>query len=117
MWSIPSGLKVYLAMGDIDMRKSVNGLSLLVSEVLERDVFSGHMFVFSNRRKTIVKILYWDRNGFCIWYKRLEKEVFRWPKEEVEIKEIGHRELMWLLEGLELSQRGAHKVLRGMIIN
>jgi len=63
MWSIPSGLKVYLAMGDIDMRKSVNGLSLLVSEVLERDVFSGHMFVFSNRRKTIVKILYWDRNG------------------------------------------------------
>lgn len=117
MWVIPSGLKVYLALGSTDMRKSVNGLSLLVSEVLDHDPLSGHLFVFCNRRKTILKILYWDRNGFCLWYKRLEKDVFRWPRDEGEVMEIGHRELMWLLDGLEVKQYRAHRSLRDMIIN
>ncbi len=117
MWVIPSGLKVYLALGSTDMRKSVNGLSLLVSEVLDHDPLSGHLFVFCNRRKTILKILYWDRNGFCLWYKRLEKDVFPWPGDEGEVMEIGHRELMWLLDGLEVKQHSAHRSLRNTIIN
>jgi len=58
MWIFPSGMKVYLALGQTDMRKSVNGLSIIVSEYLEQDPFSGHLFVFCNRRKNILKILY-----------------------------------------------------------
>ena len=117
MWVVPPGLKVYLALGFTDMRKSVNGLSLIINDILDQDPLSGHLFVFCNRRKTIIKILYWDRNGFCLWYKRLEKDMFRWPAREAELLEIGHRELMWLLEGLELKQRRAHRQLKDMIIN
>ncbi len=117
MLLLPPGLKVYLALGHTDMRKSVNGLSLLVSDVFEEDPFSGHMFVFCNRRGTILKILYWDRNGFCLWYKRLEKERFRWPLDKSKLKEVGPRELSWLLAGLELHQVGAHSSLTGMAIS
>ena len=104
-----SGIKVYLVLGITDMRKSVNGLSILVSEHIGLDPFTGHLFVFCNRRKNILKILYWDRNGFCLWYKKLEKMLFRWPSEESEILEIGSRELGWLLDGLELSQPLAYR--------
>ncbi len=117
MWAPAPGLKVYLAMGVTDMRKSVNGLSLIVSEVLEQDPFSGHLFVFCNRPRTIVKILYWDRNGFCLWYKRLEKERFNWPRDENELKEIGPRQLQWLLDGLEIEQTGAHRPIKQKILN
>jgi transposase len=64
-------IKVLLAVGVTDMRKSINGLSILVAEQLELDPLSGHLFAFCNRKRDIVKILYWDRNGFCLWQKRL----------------------------------------------
>jgi transposase len=105
------GVKIYLGLGHTDMRKSINGLSILVERHLELDPFSGHLFVFCNRRHTILKILYWDRNGFCIWQKRLEKEYFKWPKTLGEPIVIDERELMWLMEGLEMEQKGAHKRL------
>jgi transposase len=76
---LPLQTKVYLAVGRTDMRKSINGLSILVDEVLEMNPFSGHLFAFSNRRRNMIKILYWCRNGFCLWQKRLEKDRFRWP--------------------------------------
>lgn len=103
------GRRVYLALGATDMRKAINGLSLLVSEELEGELLSGDLFVFSNRNGNIVKILYWDRNGFCLWQKRLEKHKFKWPKREGEILEIGVRELEWLLDGLDIAQ--AHERL------
>lgn len=99
-----SGVKVYLVLGITDMRKSVNGLSIMVSEYIGKDPLSGHLFVFCNRRKNILKILYWERNGFCLWYKKLEKELFKWPGNESEVLEIGSRELRWLLDGLDLKQ-------------
>jgi transposase len=109
---LPSGgMKVYLALGNTDMRKSINGLSILVESSMELDPFSGHLFVFCNRRRNMLKVLYWDRNGFCLWHKRLEKHRFRWPKGEMDICQIGQRELMWLIEGLEIQQKGAHKSL------
>lgn len=111
MLAFSAHTKVYLATGSTDMRRSIDGLSLLVSAQLELDPLSGSVFVFSNRRRTIVKVLYWDRNGFCLWQKRLEKEHFRWPGPQDEIVEIGARELMWLLEGLPIEQRSAHKEL------
>ena len=95
-------VKVYLALGITDMRKAINGLSIIVEERMELDPFSGHLFVFCNRRRTILKILYWDRNGFCLWHKRLEHDRFRWPKTESQVPEISSRELRWLLEGLDI---------------
>jgi len=93
------GLRVYLAVGVTDMRKSINGLSILVQDQLDLDPLSGHLFVFCNRRRDMVKVLYWDRNGFCLWHKRLERERFRWPESEEEVLQIDSRELGWLMEG------------------
>ena len=61
--------KVFLVLGTTDMRKAIDGLSLVVASQLDRDAFSGHLYAFCNRDRTIVKILYWDRNGFCLWQK------------------------------------------------
>ena len=112
MLALSAGTKVFLAAGSTDLRRSIDGLALLVAAQLEMDPLSGHLFVFCNRRRTIVKVLYWDRNGFCLWEKRLEKEVFRWPAMEVEVVEVGTRELSWLLEGLQIKQKSAHRELR-----
>jgi transposase len=109
---IPTHTKVYLALGSTDMRKAMNGLSILVEERLELDPFSGHFFVFCNRRRDRVKILYWDRNGFCLWQKRLEKDRFIWPEVSDDVMEIDHRSLNWLLEGLDLYRVKAHQQLR-----
>jgi transposase len=108
MFAPPVNTKVYLAVGNTDMRKAINGLSILVEDRLELDPFSGHLFVFCNRRRTIVKILYWCGNGFCLWQKRLEKHYFRWPVSEHDVMTIGYRELMWLLDGLRLPVKGTH---------
>ena len=111
MIAVPSGTRVYLAVGPTDMRKSINGLAALVETEMERSAVSGHLFVFCNRARTIVKALYWDHNGFCLWQKRLEAERFRWPRIEEEVLEIEPRQLLWLLSGLEMEQAGSHRRL------
>jgi len=111
MWFHPSGLKVYLGLGHTDMRKSIDGLSVLVSNHLKEDPFSGHLYVFCNRKHTILKLLYWENNGFCLWHKRLEKHRFRWPVEPGDVKEISNRELDWLISGLNINQVDAHEKL------
>ena len=103
--------KVYLALGATDMRKAINGLSMLTQGTLELDPFSGHLFVFCNRRRTIIKILYWDRNGFALWQKRLERQAFRWPESHEQVLEVSVRELRWLLEGLDFRNMKAHRKL------
>ena len=108
MLSALPGVKVYLAMGVTDMRKAINGLSILVEDQMELDPFTGHLFGFCNRKRDIIKILYWDRNGFCLWQKRLEKDRFRWPESEEDILGIGNRELIWLVDGLSIAQHEAH---------
>ena len=108
---LPSHTRVYLALGHTDMRKSINGLSILVETQLQMDPFSGHLFVFCNRRCQIIKILYWDRNGFALWHKRLEKHRFSWPQSEEQLLCIDARQLGWLLEGLPFHQVRAHGVL------
>jgi len=113
---MPLSTRVYLALGSTDMRKAINGLSILVESRLQLDPFSGHLFVFCNRRRNNLKILYWDRNGFCLWQKRLEKHAFRWPQTEKQILEIDRRQLIWLLEGLEFQQACAHGTLSYRIL-
>ena len=98
----PSHLRVFLAPGNTDMRKAINTLSILVEDSLCLDPFSGHLFVFCNRSRTILKVLYWDRNGFCLWQKRLEKHRFTWPQDRKEVMEIGATELSFILEGLDI---------------
>lgn len=115
---IPSGdVKVYLALGSTDMRKAINGLSILVEEYFELDPFSGNLFVFCNRKKTIMKILYWDRSGFCLWQKRLEKQSFKWPRSGKELKTIGERELLWLIDGLDITRITPHQALKFESVN
>jgi transposase len=95
-------VKVYLASGNTDMRKSINGLSLLVEGAMGHNPLSGSLFVFCNRKRTILKLLYWDRNGFCLWQKRLEKERFKWPVNDSKTMTITNRELMWLIDGMDI---------------
>ncbi len=110
-----SGLRVFLAPGFTDMRKSINGLSILVDD-FDLDPFSGHLFVFCNRRRNMLKVLYWDRNGFCLWHKRLEEHRFDWPRSIAEVMEIESRSLDWLLDGLKLHQPTAHSSLKYSLI-
>lgn len=70
MFFFGNPVQVYVATGVTDMRKSINGLSILVAEQLDLDPLTGHLFCFCNRRRDIIKILYWNRNGFCLWQKR-----------------------------------------------
>ena len=104
--------KVYLCREAVDLRKSINGLSVLVESVLELNPFSAHGFVFCNRRRDKVKILDWERNGFCVWYKRLEQQRFRWPEHlEGETITLTGQELRWLLEGYDLRYLRPHEAL------
>jgi len=101
--------RVFLASGSTDMRKAINGLSILVEQALELNPFTGDLFVFCNRSRNMIKILYWDNNGFAIWQKRLEKHLFPWPSTADDVVSIGAKELNWLLSGLDYS--AAHKQL------
>ncbi|HYA43785.1 MAG TPA: IS66 family insertion sequence element accessory protein TnpB [Syntrophobacteraceae bacterium] len=109
---LPANVRVFLAPGSTDMRKAINSLSILVEATLRLDPFSGHLFVFCNQGRTIIKVLYWDRNGFCLWQKRLEKHRFKWPQNRDEVVEIGTRDLGFILEGLEISSVQPHGSLK-----
>ena len=100
MLSLPPSVRVFVRRAPTDMRKSFDGLCALVESVLKQDPFSGHLFVLANRNRDKVKILYWDRSGFFLLYKRLEEGTFWLPDQS----EIGSRELMMLLEGLHESE-------------
>lgn len=103
--------RVYLALGATDMRKQIDALAALVEDVLEQDPFSSAVFVFCSRRRDKIKILFWQHNGFWLWYRRLERERFRWPQEEGAggSIEVSVRELRWLLEGLDIARVQGHR--------
>jgi transposase len=103
-------VRIYLKPGPTDMRKQINGLSILVEEELDEDPFSGHLYMFCNKNRKRLKILYWDRNGFCLWLKRLEQDKFPWPKNRDEVLEIKREELIMLLDGINFFT--AHKKLK-----
>lgn len=103
--------RVYIAPGATDMRKAINSLSLLVMDHLGLDPLSGHLFAFCNRKRDMIKVLYWDSNGFCLWHKRLEKGRFMWPEDIDEALAIEGYQLAWLLDGLTLDQPSAHRHL------
>ena len=104
MLSFPAAIKVYLCTVPCDMRRSFDGLSMLAEHVIQCNPFSGHLLVYCNRRSDRVKILYWDRDGWAIWYKRLEVGTFQFPFAETGRKELAAWELAVLLEGIDLSR-------------
>lgn len=101
--------RVYLACGSTDMRKSIDGLAVLVKEGFDLDPFTPALFVFCNRERNKLKILFWEHNGFWLYYRRLERGRFRWPPDDgTGPRQVTRRELRWMLDGLSLEQRQAH---------
>jgi len=99
--TLPAGTRVWLAAGRTDMRKGFNGLALQVQEVLRRDPHSGHLFVFRGRRGDLVKVLWHDGQGLCLFAKRLEHGRFVWPSPADGVVTISPAQLGYLLEGID----------------
>lgn len=103
---------IYLCREFVDFRKSIDGLSALVEE-MGLDPFKKYLFVFCSRRRNRLKILYWDLSGFALWYKRLEKERFHWPKSYAQdVIELDSEKLRWLLQGVDVWKIKPHEILQ-----
>ena len=101
MIGLPSGTRIWLAAGRTDMRRGFDGLAALAQSALEQEPFSGHVFVFRGRRGDIVKLLWWDGQGMCLFAKRLEKGRFIWPQAESGSVLLTPAQLSMLLEGID----------------
>jgi len=105
-------IRVHLCRDVVDFRKQIRGLSVLVEEQLELDPFNSQLFAFCNRRRDQVKLLLWERNGFVLWQKKLERDHFAWPRHENrEVIELSGRELNWLLDGIDVFSVRPHSEL------
>ncbi len=106
MLTLPPSVRIFVCLAPADMRRSLDGLATMTREILQEDPLSGHLFVFFNRRRDRTKILFWDRSGLCLYYKRLEKGVFRLSEFEHSKRvrtEIEAAELSLILEGIDLA--------------
>jgi transposase len=102
MLGLSPAVRVYLATAPADMRKSFDGLSALAKGAMQLDPFSGHLFVFANRRRDRIKVLYWDRDGFAVWAKRLERGTYKIPAATAGRVEMTAADLAALLAGIDL---------------
>lgn len=103
MLSLPPSVRVFFYRDPADMRRSFDGLAALAGQIAQNDPLSGHLFVFRNRRGDRVKILYWDRDGYAIWYKRLEEGAFAFPEGDGVAAVLNSTDLMLILGGIDLS--------------
>ena len=121
-------ITIYLAQEPVDFRLGINGLSVLVEATLRFDPFSRTLFCFANRRRNQIKVLYWQRSGFCLWQKRLEEEKFKWPIHLAPLERasgttidsetarppvvtLDEEQFLWLLDGLDLKHLKPHRAL------
>lgn len=106
-----SGLTdIYLHRESVDFRQSINGLMVIVEDAMKHSPFNGALFVFCNRSRDKIKALYWDQTGFCLWYKRLEKDKFKWPRKANELTlSLSEQQWLWLLSGLDISTMQTHQ--------
>lgn len=103
---------VYCHREPVDFRKSINGLSVIVESDMALSPLGGAVFVFCNKKRDKLKILYWDNSGFALWYKRLEKEIFKWPRRLSEtVIELNEAQLHWLLAGVDITRIQPHTSL------
>jgi transposase len=106
-----SSLQVYLYNQPVDMRKAMDGLAGIVEQHMQLSPFSRSLFVFVNKRRDKLKILVWERNGFIVWYKRLEKQRFHWFKDD-KVRSLSVKELNWLLDGYDIFKFKPHQPLK-----
>ena len=104
MLSVPQDIPIWLAVKPIDMRKSFDGLTVYISTFLKRNPLKEGLFIFRNKSGDKVKLLYWQRNGLVIIYKRLEQGRFKWPQHQGEAMSLNRQELELLLDGVDLSK-------------
>lgn len=103
---------IYLHRQPVDFRKAINGLAVIVDQEMALDVCSEALFVFCNKNRSQLKVLYWDSTGFALWQKRLEKDKFKWPrKDERDIISIDQEQWEWLLRGMDFTKINAHETL------
>ena len=102
-------VRIFIRPGQTDLRKAVNGLAVMVEERMGGEPFSGNVYLFCNRERKLLKALWWDRNGFWLSQKRLEKDKYPWPETEEEARELSAEELTLLLKGIDFFK--AHKEL------
>jgi len=111
MLSVSPAVRIYLAAGASDLRRSIDGLAQVVRERFALDPLSGHLFVFRNRRGDRVKILVWDQSGFWVLYKRLEHGTFAWPADDdADVVSVASRDLLVLLAGVDLTHTRRRRV-------
>ncbi len=94
-------LEIFIKPGFTDMQKQIQALAVYVSDEIKRNPLSGNLYVFCGKNRKLLKVLYWDRNGFCLWQKRLEKDRFPWPRDEDEVRVITSDQLMMILDGID----------------
>lgn len=103
MRSITEFSGVFIHREPVDMRKAINGLSIIVEAEAMGDLMGPHLFVFTNRRRDLMKVLYFDRSGYALWIKRLEREQFPWPKKHEEtVVQLSPEQFSWLLNGYDI---------------
>ena len=104
--------QVYLHRGPVDFRKAVNGLVLIIESEMALSPYADALFLFCNKQRDKMKVVYWDETGFCLWYKRLEKAKFQWPRKlDADIVELSEEQLHWLLRGFDITRMNPHSRL------
>jgi len=112
MTQLANMIEIYLHRDVVDFRKSINGLTMIVENEMALSPFSGGLFIFCNRARDKIKALYWDETGFCLWYKRLEKDKFKWPRKSNEaLIRLTEQQWQWLLSGFDLTKMQGHRPL------
>ena len=101
--------RIFIRPGSTDMRKAVNGLSVIVEQEIKGELFSGDVYLFCSHDRKLIKIIWWDRTGFWLSQKRLEKDRYPWPKSIEAVQELSREELSMLLDGIDFF--AAHKTL------
>lgn len=110
MRSLSSFKSIHLHIDPVDGRKQINGLSSVAQHISSSCPDVGLLFAFINKARDTIRLLYWDKTGFALWIKRLEKDKFRWPRRsDKKVKEIGHKQLSWLLAGLDITRLQPHQ--------
>lgn len=104
--------EIYLHRDTVDFRKAINGLVLIVEQQMQLSPFIEALFVFNNRSRDKIKVLYWDKTGFCLWYKRLEKDKFKWPRKHSNTTvTITDEQWHWLLSGYDIQKMQGHQTM------
>lgn len=108
----PEDVGIYLHRLPVDFRKAINGLMVIVEQEMQLPLFERNLFVFCNKRRSQLKVLYWDATGFVLWQKRLEKDKFKWPRHwKDKTISLTHEQWLWLLRGFDLNKMQSHRPL------